>query len=99
MSGVYILKNINKSSTDKMYVKIGCSKNIEQRIKQIKKSFKFNGNLDELHVYKIIECNDYKKAEKLLHTCMQSRRITNEWFLTEEEFLLNRLNMIDLSKY
>jgi hypothetical protein len=99
MSGVYILKNENKSSNDKLYLKIGCSKNIDKRIEQIKKSFKFNGNLDDLIIYKTIECKSYMKLEKLIQSIMLSRKVTNEWFLTEESFLLRRLSMVDLSRY
>lgn len=99
MSGVYILKNTTKSSDEKLYIKIGCSKNIENRIKQIRSSFKFNGNLDELILYETLECKDFKKLEKTLHSIMSSRRVTNEWFLTEEEFLINRLAMVNLSNY
>lgn len=99
MSGVYILINVNKSSSEKLYVKIGCSANIERRIKQIEKSFKFNGSLDELKTYKIIECKEYRKLEKILHTACKSRQVTNEWFCIEEEFLIKRLSMIQLDRY
>jgi transcription elongation factor GreA-like protein len=99
MSGVYILKNENKSLNNKLYIKIGCSKNVEKRIEQIKKSFKFNGNLDDLIIYKTIECKSYFALEKILHTCLKSRQITNEWYFTEESFLLGRLGMVDLSRY
>lgn len=99
MSGVYILQNASKSTEDKLYVKIGCSKNIENRIKQIQSSFKFNGNLDELVLYDTLECKEFKKLEKTLHSIMNSRKVTNEWFLTEEKFLIDRLNMVDLSRY
>jgi len=99
MSGVYILKNENQSLNNKLYIKIGCSKNIEKRINQIKSSFKFNGNLDKLSLYRIIECKSYLKLEKIIHQIMSSRKVTNEWFLTEESFLLNRLGMIDLERY
>jgi hypothetical protein len=99
MSGVYIIKNVNKSDKNKLYIKIGCSKNIEKRIEQIKKSFRFNGNLDDLIIYQTIECKSYMKLEKTLHTCLKSRQITNEWYFTEEAFLLNRLSMVDLSRY
>lgn len=54
MSGVYILNNVNKNKSDKLYVKIGCSKDILKRISQIRSSFRFNGNLDELYLYKTI---------------------------------------------
>jgi hypothetical protein len=96
---VYIIRNENKSTDDKMYIKIGASKNYIKRIKEIRSSFKFNGNLDELSLYKVIECKSYLRLEKLLHQIMLSRKITNEWFFTEESFLLNRIGMVDLSRY
>jgi transcription elongation factor GreA-like protein len=99
MSGVYILNNISKNKSDKLYVKIGCSKDISKRVSQIRSSFRFNGNLDELSLYKTIECKNYKGLEKILHQIMKSRKITNEWFLTEEQFLECRLDMVDLSRY
>ena len=46
-SGVYILINETKSTDELLEVKIGCSKNIDNRIKQIKSSFRFNGNLKD----------------------------------------------------
>jgi hypothetical protein len=99
MGYVYILKNENKSTDDKLYIKIGASKNYIKRMKQIKSSFKFNGNLDELSLYKVIECKSYLRLEKLLHQIMLSRKITNEWFFTEPEFLEGRIDMVDLSRY
>ena len=99
MSGVYILNNTNKNKDGKLYLKIGCSKDIEKRVNQIKKSFKFNGNLDELVIYKVIECKSYLALEKILHSCLKSRKITNEWYFTEPSFLEGRLAMVDLSRY
>jgi len=99
MSGIYIIKNLNKSTKDKLFVKIGCSKDIDKRFSQIKSSYRFNGNLDELQIYKIIECKSYMKLEKTIHQIMKSRQITNEWFLTESSFLEGRLAMVDLNRY
>ena len=99
MGYVYIIKNENKSTADKIYIKIGASKNYIKRISQIVSSFKFNGNLDELSLYKVIKCKSYFKLEKMYHQIMASRKITNEWFLTEESFLEGRLAMVDLSRY
>jgi len=99
MGYVYIIKNENKSTDDKIYIKIGASKDYIKRINQIKSSFKFNGNLDELSLYKVIECKSYLRLEKMIHQIMSSRKITNEWFLTEESFLEGRISMVDLSRY
>jgi hypothetical protein len=99
MGYVYIIKNENKSTDDKIYIKIGASKNYIKRISQIKSSFKFNGNLDELSLYKVIECKAYMKLEKMYHQIMSSRKITNEWFFTEPSFLEDRMARVDLSRY
>lgn len=98
-SGVYVILNETKSTEDKLYIKIGCSKDYNKRFKQICKSYKFNGSLDKLSILITIPCVRYKELEKKLHQIMQSRKITNEGFFTEEDFLNNRLHMIDLSCY
>ena len=97
--GVYIILNKTKSTKDEMIIKIGCSKDIQKRFKQIKSSFKFNGIQDELELYNVIECKEYKLLEKHLHSAMKSRKITNEWFKTDEEFLNRALMKINLSYY
>ena len=97
--GVYIILNKTRSSEDNLVIKIGCSKDINKRFKQIKSSFKFNGIQDELELFNVIQCNKYKLLEKHLHTIMNSRKITNEWFKTDEEFLNKALMKIDLSYY
>ena len=99
MGYVYIIKNENKSTDDKIYIKIGASKNYIKRISQIRSSFKFNGNLDELSLYKVFECKSYLKLEKMYHSIMASRKVTNEWFFTEPSFLEGRLAMVDLRRY
>ena len=53
-------------------------------------------NIQKLQV---IECEKYKLLEKHLHMAMNSKRITNEWFKTDEEFLNRALMKIDLSYY
>nr|DAQ97478.1 MAG TPA: hypothetical protein [Caudoviricetes sp.] len=99
--GVYIIINKTKSTKDKMVIKVGCSKNIDNRFKQIQRSFKFNGINDELVILTKIQCSNYKLLEKHLHTMLNSRRIldNHEWFAVDEEFLNERLMRIDLSYY
>lgn len=99
MSGVYILMNVSKSNSDKLYIKIGCSKNIDNRIKQISRSFRFNGNSDELDIFQTIPCKQYKKLEKTLHTILKAYRCVGEWFEVSEDKLNERLMMIELPKY
>jgi hypothetical protein len=86
MSGVYIIKNIDKSTKDKLFVKIGCSKNCDSRFSQIKSSFKFNGSDDSLELMQVIPCNQYRKLEKILHKILAFARQNGEWFyLTEKD--------------
>ena len=98
-SGVYILLNETKSTNEELYIKIGCSKNIDKRIKQIKSSFRFNGNLDELSLWLKIPCNNYKLLEKELHMCLRCYNTTNEWFRVSEEKLQQRLFMLNMDRY
>lgn len=98
-SGVYILLNETKSTDDLLEVKIGCSKNIDNRIKQIKSSFRSNGNLDELSLWLKIPCNNYKLLEKELHMCLRCYNTTNEWFRVSETKLQQRLFLIDMNRY
>lgn len=98
-SGVYILLNETKSTDDLLEVKIGCSKNIDNRIKQIKSSFRFNGNLDALSLWLKIPCNNYKLLEKELHMCLRCYNTTNEWFRVSEEKLQQRLFMLNMDRY
>ena len=73
--GVYIILNKTKSTEDNLVIKIGCSKNINNRFKQIKSSFKLNGMKDELELHNIILCEKSKLLEKHLHIMMKSRQI------------------------
>ena len=99
--GVYIILNKTKSTKDKMVVKVGCSKNINNRFKQIKNLSKFNGIKDELIILTTIKCSKYKLLEKHLHILLNSRRILNkhEWFIVDEDFFNKQLMKIDLSYY
>ena len=99
--GVYIILNKTKSNEDNMIVKVGCSKNIQNRFKQIKSSFRFNGLDDELELLTVIKCNKYKLLERHLHQLLNSRRTldNHEWFKVTEDFLNQQLMRIDISYY
>ena len=103
MSGVYILLNETKSTDDELYIKIGCSKNIDKRIKQNKRSYRYNGNLDELSKNTKIYCIKYKELEKTLHTCLRCYKIPtlnrNEWFKVNIDKLNERLFLLDMDRY
>ena len=98
-SGVYILINETKSTDELLEVKIGCSKNIDNRINQIKSSFRFNGNLDELSLWLKIPCNNYKLLEKDLHMLLNCWRYQNELFKCSEDEINKDLFKIDLNYY
>ncbi|NFT08142.1 GIY-YIG nuclease family protein [Clostridium botulinum] len=101
--GVYIILNRTRSNDKELIIKIGCSKNIHNRFKQIKKGFIFNGIKDELEIMQIIKCSKYRLLEKHLHQIMNSKKLINkygnEWFKTDEDFLNRALMRIDLNYY
>jgi hypothetical protein len=101
MSGCYIILNKSKSNKDKLLVKVGCSKDIERRFKEICTSHRFNGMNDELELMQIIPVKQFLKLEKTLHSLLNAYRCkTGEWFCLTEDFLNQRLMMVgDLSRY
>lgn len=99
MSGVYFIKNISKSTEDIMYIKIGCSKDINKRFSQIKSSYRFNGSNDELELMLTIPCIQYKKCEKHLHILFNAYRKIGEYFALSEEKLNSKLFMLNLADY
>lgn len=99
-SGVYIILDNNRCKEDKLFFKIGCSKNIARRYKEIQKSYNFNGySADGLEVFTILYCNKYKEMEKVLHMCLKCYNVQNEYFMCTEDKLNERLMMIDMGRY
>lgn len=94
ISGVYFLKN-----NDNGLIKIGCSKDINERIKCIKSMFNHVGVCSDLSLIGVIECIDYKKLEHHLHTVFKDNRVQCEWFDISEELLLKYSNALNLDKY
>lgn len=98
-SGCYIILNKSKSTEDKLFVKLGCSKDCESRFKQIERSNRFMGSKDELELMQIIPCVQYKKMERHLHTMFKIYRQVGEWFALSEETLHKRLFLLNLADY
>ena len=94
-SGVYILFDEQRE----LY-KIGRSKDVKKRIKQVQASCNFSGIKSELQVFNIIYVKNYKTLEKHLHMYANKYKYKNEWFkCLDEENINNILMKIDLSYY
>jgi len=98
-SGCYIILNKSKSNEDKLFVKLGCSKDCELRFEQIKRSNRFVGSKDELELIQIIPCVQFKKMERHLHIMLKIYRQVGEWFALSEETLHKRLFLLNLADY
>ena len=76
---VYFIRN-----TETGYVKIGKTKDIQKRIKDIERTFHFLGqNKNELVLEAIVLCPLYvnsKKLEKYFHNYFESYHINGEWY-------------------
>lgn len=80
-SGVYFILN-----TSTKLIKIGCSKNIENRYNDLVAQNKHLGHLEELVLLDKIICDNYYDLEQTLHTRFNEQNIINEWFeITTED--------------
>lgn len=80
MGIVYLL---NAWGTDKY--KIGITKgDVNKRMKQLQ-----TGCPDEIVLTKLYECEHYRKLEGWMHRKFSSKRIEGEWFILEDEDVLN----------
>lgn len=78
VQGVYFVQNHKNGA-----IKIGCSKNIHKRFKQLVSKAKSTGEkAPDLELIHYFACNQYKELEKKLHHVFSTRKITNEWFST-----------------
>ena len=73
--GVYLIRNI-----DNGLLKIGKASDINRRFKEIKRSFKFCGNMPNLNIECYIEYKNNSELEAYFHNTFESNRIQNEWF-------------------
>jgi len=63
--------------------KIGCTSNIEKRLKIFEVKLPFRINLESF-----IECKDHNKLESMLHGLLSHKRIDGEWFdLCDSDFI------------
>jgi len=99
--GVYILIDKQRSDEENIVYKIGFSSKVRNRINQIKKTYSFLGQDNELEVFTIIYCNQAKKLEGHLHTMLKFAKLIDkhEWFKSSYETLNNRLFKISLADY
>ena len=77
-SGVYII--INETTG---YIKIGESKNIDNRLNQIRNSLRFSGKSDSVYLYYYEEVKLKKNRcmmETYLHNKYSIYNVMNEWF-------------------
>jgi excinuclease UvrABC nuclease subunit len=100
-AGIYIVIDKNRSDEENIVYKIGKSKNVKNRINQIKKNFEFLGQNHELEVFTIIYCNQITKLERNLHTILKFAKLMDrhEWFKSSIETLNRRLFLISLADY
>lgn len=99
--GVYIIIDQNRSNEENIVYKIGFSNKVKDRVKQIKRSYSFLGQDNELEIFSVIYCEQARKLESTLHNILKIHKILDkhEFFKSSEQFLLNRLRMVDLSRY
>lgn len=92
---VYILHN-----KDTGLYKIGCTKDLEKRLKQIKNTFKNTLGVEhQLDFFAVVECyNGWEfKIEKLLHNGFDEYRKFGEWFdLNKDKYLYDTFDTQDI---
>ena len=81
---VYILEG------DFGWYKIGSSKNLKSRVKQIGREMTFNVKL-----YYTVETNNMHDLEMHLHKYYKEKRIWNEWFRLDENDLMTAAMIMD----
>ena len=79
-SGIYILEDVERG-----IYKIGCSKSVQSRIKNVMKTCNFCGIKSELQVFNIIYVKNYKLLEKHLHLLASKFKYQNEWFKCSQD--------------
>lgn len=75
LKGVYLIRNLENK-----LLKIGVCSNLSNRFKQIKSTFRHCGNIPELKIECLIECNENFELEKYFHNKFKEFRVINEWF-------------------
>ena len=98
ISFVYFLKNKDTGLT-----KIGSTKNLERRMKELKTTFKnMLGITPNLELEYLVLCNkgEEQKVEKSLHRVFKEYRTFGEWFknLEDEEYFIDILSPVLYTK-
>lgn len=94
-SGVYFLKN-NLNNT----VKIGCSRDIQDRLKMLYSTFKHIGQTNiDLDLVNYILCDDYQKLESDLHKLFKKSNVVNEWYSVSKDEIDKAVDNINLDNY
>lgn len=88
INAVYFITDDESSDFDKLKVKIGFSKNIQKRIRQLQ-----TGSPSLLTLMGYIETNDHKKLEKKLHCKYRDVKSHGEWFNLNSNDVLEELKL------
>jgi hypothetical protein len=99
MKGCYFIVNKNKSTENKLYVKIGMSSNVERRYKEICKNSRFGGSEDTLELFKVLECKDIRKMERHLHMIFHAYNKVGEWFLLTQDKINEKMSLLNMDDY
>ena len=100
--GVYIIIDKSRSDEENIVYKIGFSNKVKDRVKNISKTFEFLGSKADIEIFSVIYCNNPRKLEATLHTCLRCYKLLDkhEFFKSSEEKLSQRIMQIgDLSRY
>lgn len=99
--GVYIIIDKNRSDEENIVYKIGFSSKVKSRLDEIRRTYKFLGQDNEIEVFSIIYCNQPRKLERHLHLMLSCFKLiqNHEYFKSSLEKLNDRLMRISLADY
>lgn len=84
---IYIPELYQKGMTQ---VKIGHTKNLDKRLRQLQ-----TGNPFKLSIYKTHKTINYKQIEHELHVKYKSKKVLNEWFQITLEDVDNEMEILN----
>jgi hypothetical protein len=99
---VYIIIDRSRSNDENIVYKIGYSNKVKSRVEKIKSTYKFLGQDNDLEIFSVIYCENPRKLESTLHTCLKCYKLLDkhEFFKSSPDKLNQRLMMLgDLSRY
>lgn len=92
-SGVYFIQNKGNG-----LIKIGCSKDIDRRCRDLKAQNEHLGYVSQLILLDKIIVDNYYDLEQYIHNRFSENRVINEWFnITVEDIKNIKLEMKDIS--